>query len=448
MIKIHLYCIGLLSLVFVSCRQEQAIPVEVDFSCHTSEDHTSPLVVTIVNNTNEADEYLWTFEGGEPASSGKKNPGNIIFNAPGEHTIMLEAWNPSDRKSKTAVVRVDSAVVLDFKAEAEINNYAPAQFRITNLSSGGTHYIWTFEGGEPAAYEGINPPAITYSREGVYIITLNTGNGSSGFILNRDITVRKPLDASFSIVPSFEDEDDMEAPLRATFDTYLQSVETLLWECEGAEISDKTSPRTGILFHRPGAYTVFLNASNGKQEKRISQEITVNPNTNLRTHRNIRFGVNTAQASVGAVYSTRLRRGFKSVEINDVNGPEIDVAFLGLNVNFIYNRFISPGDLSDTPLTVIPGAKATRFINRQEKYGSGQLTAGQFESMTTDVFLRQLSFVPEPVEFNYFSGSPLPRVVLFETFDGRKGAILVKEIILNGVENSHILTDIKIQKND
>ena len=436
-------------ILLVSCHQETIVPVEVDFLWQTtSENYTTPLNVTIVNKTKNADEYYWTFEGGEPSTSIKKNPGSVIFASPGEHTITLEAWNFGNRNLKTSVIRVDSAVLLNFYAEVEINNYAPAEFHIYNQSSGGSVYKWIFEGGEPAFYEGISPPAVTYSQEGTYSIILISNNGSSDFILSRNIEVKESLDASFVIIPSFEDIDDMEAPLRATLETQLQGVETILWECENAIINDETSPDADLYFSQAGNYTVYLNVSNGKQGKKISHEIIVKPNTNLRMHSNIRFGINTAQETIGSVYSTKLRSGFKSSEIDKSNGPSIDIAFLGLNVNFIYNKFVSPTSLFDTPLVPVPGATPTLFINRQERINTVLLTVEQFIAMTTDVYLKDLDLTYNDPEDDFFSDSIVPRIVLFETSDGRKGAIHIKEIIKNGMENSYILTDIKIQKND
>jgi hypothetical protein len=68
--------------------------------------------------------------------------------------------------------------------------------------------------------------------------------------------------------------------------------------------------------------------------------------------------------------------------------------------------------------------------------------------MTTDALLRDMPVLSAGYGDEFFSASPLPRIVPFETSDGRKGAILVKEMVSNGTEGSYILTDIKVQKND
>jgi PKD repeat protein len=434
-------------LLFISCHQEESTKVEIDVTLHVKDNHTSPLVVTVENNTRYAEEYLWTFEGGDPATSSKRNPGMVTFAAPGEHRISLEAWNIAERDSKTFTVRVDSIVSADFDIQADINNYAPATFLINNRSSGGASYLWLFDGAQPQTYEGKNPPAITYSSPGTYTVVLMADNGSALTTTSKQIEVRESLDASFTIIPSFEDADDMEAPLRATFETQLQGVESLRWECEGASFTDAAFAGAVMLIPAAGTHTVYLEVSNGKETKRIFRQITVKENCNLRTHKDIKLGISTAQSTVGPFYSTRLRQVIKSNEVNTANAPLIDIAYFGFDNTFSRNRFVSPDQLETTTLVEFENASATRFINKQES-GDIHLSVQEFETMTTDALLKTLQIKNVNNEDVYFEDIPLPRIVLFETSDGRKGAIMVKQIVKAGKEDSYIVADIKIQKND
>ncbi|MDR1763446.1 MAG: hypothetical protein LBR64_05785 [Dysgonamonadaceae bacterium] len=431
-----------------ACHEEQTIPVEIDVSLHIVDDnHTAPLFVYIENNTRNADGFQWTFEGGQPKSSSLKNPDAVVFSQPGDHTITIEAWNDGARAEKSYTVRVDSAVAIDFETQAEINNYAPATFLITNHSTGGSSYKWTFDGGLPASYEGQYPPPVVYENEGKYRILLTINNGSAVVSKTKEIEVGKPLDASFTIIPSFEDQDDMEAPLRAGFEVWLQGVESLKWECPGAVITNPTSAEATMLFEKEGKYTVFLEVSNNKTTKRISDEISVLPNSNLRTHKDIHLGINTAKETKGAFYSTKLRKIFKASEINENNGNQIDIVYFGLNSAFSYNRFVSPNELDETTFSDIPNASYTHFINKTESCDI-KLSAEQFDAMTTDALLRDLPIYEANCGDDFFSMQQLPRVVLFETADRRKGAILVKQAISDGTTGSYIIVDIKVQKND
>ena len=125
----------------------------------------------------------------------------------------------------------------------------------------------------------------------------------------------------------------------------------------------------------------------------------------------------------------------------------IDIVFFGLSANFTYNKFVSPARLSETTFPEIPNASHTRFINKTE-LGSVHLSAAQFASMKTDALLKPLLISSVYYGNETFTASPLPRVVLFETSEGRKGAIMIKEMAANGREDSYITADIKVQKND
>ena len=54
-------------LLLSSCLKETAIPISSSFSIDVAEDKTSPVVVQLKNDSYGADEYEWTFEGGEPS---------------------------------------------------------------------------------------------------------------------------------------------------------------------------------------------------------------------------------------------------------------------------------------------------------------------------------------------------------------------------------------------
>ena len=445
--KKHIISLITVVLFCFACHQEQVVSVEIDVHLQVKDDRTAPVYVHIENKTRNAEGYSWTFEGGNPAVSSLRNPDPVRFETPGEHRITLEAWNEGSRETQTFTVRVDSAVTADFTVEADVNNYAPAVFKITNLSSGGTTYRWTFAGGEPSVYEGQNPPVVRYVEKGSYTIILTVENGSAVFTAQKEIEVRESMDASFTITPSFEDEDDLEAPLRATLAAELMGIESQEWSCPGAEIQNKTQPVTSIYFPTAGDYSVTLEVSNGKEKRKITQTYTVKPNTNLRTHHDIRLGINTAQETTGSYYSTRLRKLFKASEITEENGKDIDIVFFGMNADFMYNQFVSPDELQATPLKEIPNASHTHFINLLEDVPFS-ITIEQWNAMTTDEILKSLPITEQIAGNGYFEKTPLPRIVLFETGDGRKGAILVKEMVSLSPAESYIVADIKIQKND
>ena len=71
--------VSLLSLPLSSCLKETAIPVSSSFSIEVAEDKTAPVIIKLQNDSYGADEYEWTFEGGEPSSSREKQPGAVTL---------------------------------------------------------------------------------------------------------------------------------------------------------------------------------------------------------------------------------------------------------------------------------------------------------------------------------------------------------------------------------
>ena len=104
--------------------------------------------------------------------------------------------------------------------------------------------------------------------------------------------------------------------------------------------------------------------------------------------------------------------------------------------------------IESTTFSNLDGAQNTKFINSLELCNcSASLTVSQFDTMQDDTLLHNLTIEETPEGLEEFDNSIVPRIVLFETEDGRKGAIKVKEFFENGL-NSYILVDIKIQKNN
>ena len=59
--------VSLLSLLLSSCLHEQSVPISSSFSIEVAEDKTAPVIIKLQNDSYGADEYEWTFEGGEPS---------------------------------------------------------------------------------------------------------------------------------------------------------------------------------------------------------------------------------------------------------------------------------------------------------------------------------------------------------------------------------------------
>ena len=418
------------------------VVIEANYSLTVAKNNfTVPVRVDFVNTSKGAMRYKWTFEGGEPTSSTQKDPGTIIFHKSGAHAITLEAWNDDGCKTKTTTLLLDNHVSIDFKVDVQVNHFAPAQVRIVNKTIGASSYQWTFEGGTPASSTKKDPGTILFNHAGEHAITLMANNGRSDFTLKKKIIVGPSLHADFDMTPSLDDEE-WHAPVKATLKNKSTGGLTCKWTSTGGKISNDTAKNSEILFSEPGDYKVSLTANNGKESKTETKTITIHPNTNLLYFSNVELGINTSNHNV--FYSTKLRQGFKPTDDLSKVGKDIDVAFYGHIENFDLNRFVSPHSSSDLPIrSPIPHAQVVAIANIQKQADAG-LTAFDFDQMKTGSLLERINIGNhQPSATDCFQKGT---IVLYQTQDGRKGAIKIKEFIPEG-HNSYIIVDIKVQKN-
>lgn len=430
----------LLLVLVWSCVKEVSVPVTVDFSAApTNASYTTvPVSVSIANRTAGAQTYNWTFEGGTPATSTAKNPSEVVYVQAGTYKITLQASNSDGQvDTKTQTIVIDASISANFTASVVDNNYPPTTVKLTNLSTGGATYAWTFEGGAPAT-SADKEPNVIFEQPGTHKISLSVSNGRLSRQKDTVITVAPDLVPDFTLVP---DDAALEAPLTVVISNSTTSGTSFTWTTGGA-LSSSTAKEPTITFSKAGTYTVNLTASNGKKTKSVEKSITVKPGTGIYSVTDVSLGINTASSTIGSYYSTSLRKTIKSTDvITPALGAAIDIVFFGLDPSFALNKFVSPVNVQEYTFDAIPGAKATVWMPTQTL-----LSAEAFDAIKDDTFFKGLSsasIVDDPL---YFSGDQVPRVLLFLTADGRKGAVKVKQFIPKGAKDSAILVDIKVQR--
>jgi len=430
--------------MLLSCYHEQEVAVVADFNYNIPEgSYTVPVEISLTNNTTGADFYRWTMEGASPASSDKKNPGIITYPQAGTYTIKLEAWNDTQRTSKEISIQLDSAVTLGFDAITLVNDFVPATVEIRNKTTGASTYEWTFQDGTPDKSVAPNPPPIHFDTPGDHTINLKVTNGRETFTTSRIVTLKPEMSAEFEITPSFDDFDD-EAPLMATLRNKTTNGLHYLWSSTGGSIDNATGETTTIYFPEAGDFTVTLRADNDKETQIVEHAIHVKPNTNLYTMEDVRLGVRAAQATIGSFYVTRLRKVFLRDDVTEENGDLVDLVFFGINAGFSYCRFLSPDSAATYSFPAIPQASHTYLINTLETTAIS-FTVSDFDNMTNDSPLQALDIKDNDTGMSFFDNVAAPRIILFETRDGRKGAVKIKSFVSNGSE-SYVLVDIKMQK--
>lgn len=187
----------LFTVLLSSCLKETAVPIKSAFTIEAPEDKTSPVTIQLKNESYGADEYEWTFEGGQPSSFTDKSPGKVVFTQAGEHKITLRVWNAVEEKMSQQTLRVDSAMTIDFDFTVAINDIAPGTVSVINKSKGGSQYEWTFEGGIPSTSNRQHPGAMTFADGGEHKIHLRVFNGSKYEERTKVLTLQPPIQADF-----------------------------------------------------------------------------------------------------------------------------------------------------------------------------------------------------------------------------------------------------------
>ncbi|WP_438711690.1 PKD domain-containing protein [Aquimarina muelleri] len=440
----------LISLVLLTgCAKEEVVPVIVDFEFEVfNEDFSIPVQVVFFNRTEGGEDYEWSFEGGVPSRSVSRNPGVIQYDAKGVYKIELTASNQDgSRDTKVIEIQIDDPVVIDFEITNLVDNFSPATYAIQNNSSGADTFSWTFEGGAPATSLVKDPGKVTFTEPGEHKITLEISNGREMYNLQKTVTVAPFLVSDFEHTVAFEN-DDYQVPASIQFKNTSISATEYQWDFEGASILTSTEENPEVIFTQAGKHSIILTTFNGKETKVVRKEIEFFRNTNLREIKDIKLGINTAHSSNtrGSFYSIIDRKVYTNQEVTPEIEQRIDLVFFGLSSTFGRNRFVSPTKISETTFDVFQNPKSTIFINSQELCGcTASLSVSQYDMMQDDVLLNSLTIQETSGGLQDFDNTMQPRIVLFQTQEGKKGAIKIKDFVDDG-QNSYILVDIKIQK--
>ncbi|MEW7291729.1 PKD domain-containing protein [Aquimarina sp. 2304DJ70-9] len=438
---------------FLNCAKEEAVPVFADFEFEVfNDDFSIPVQVVFFNRTEGGEDYEWSFEGGVPSRSVERNPGVIQYNEKGVYSIELTASNQDGSvDTKVLEIQIDDPVIIDFEITNLIDNFSPASFTFQNNSMGADSYSWTFEGGTPASSNEQNPGEVVFIEPGEHTIRLEISNGRETYDLEKIINVAPFLIAGFDSEVAFVD-DDFQIPVRIQFQNNSISATSYDWSFEGGTPRVSTEENPEVIFTETGVKTVTFRASNGKDTKTITQQFNFFANTNLRELKDIRLGINTAHSmnTVGSFYSVNDRKVYTKEEITSTPtlGEGVDLVFFGLDDTFERNRFVSPDKIASDAVVFesLQNPKTTIFINSQELCNcSASLTSTQFDAMQTDALLKNLTIEETPGGLQAFDDMTVPRIVLFQMQDGRKGAVKIKNFVADG-QNSYISVDIKAQK--
>lgn len=422
------------------CVKEVALPVTAGFDYQSpANSFTVPATVTFTNTSTGGETFQWTFEGGEPGSSSKKTPGEIVYKLPGTYNVRLEVSNfDGNRSVVEKKIIIDANLKADFSYALEGNSYAPATVKFTNLSAGFEKTEWSFEGGTPATSTQ-KDPTVTFDNGGVHKVRLKVSNSRLSTVKDTAILLEPELTPHFTIeIP--KQFEELEAPVTLQLKNSSVGNTTNLWLMEGADSNQSAEKDPTARFAKAGTYTVSLEVGNGKKTKKISQTVTVKPSKGYAYIQNAELGIYNGRGERGIFYSTALRKAFQeSEDISPAEAATIDLLFFGLNEEFTFNRFLSPDAAAAAGINPIAGVGKTVVLNPLSVEN-----APVFDNLG-EAQLKALSITRSEEDPDDFFSENSPKIVLFENAQKKKGVLLIKEFIKDG-PNSRIRFDIKVLK--
>ena len=183
------------------------VPFEVNFSSEQS--------------TN-AEDVVWNFPGGNPASSSQQNP-IISYSSSGTYDVQLIAINNQGRDTSYLenYIFVEAAPIADFTF---VKNNNTVQFQ--NLSANATSYLWDFGNGNQSME---TDPQHEFAAGGNYTVTLSAINDCGIIKMSKDIsTVALPT----AVIGSSQAKSCIPHTIQFTSQE-SEAVENVEWHFEG-----------------------------------------------------------------------------------------------------------------------------------------------------------------------------------------------------------------------
>lgn len=429
-----------LLIILSGCYKEEALPIAADFDyTAVSSGFTVPVTVSFTNTTTGAETFSWSFEGGEPSTSAKKTPEEIVYRKPGTYTVQLKARNfDGVEQVVEKQIVIDDQLHADFSFTVSDNKYAPATVIFSSLSAGELKLEWSFEGGTPAASTEKNP-TVRFENGGNHKVSLKIFNSRESVVKDSILELEPELIPDFEIVVPKQYEE-LEAPVEVQLTNRAIGSTSQQWTLTGADVPASQAKEPIVRFSKPGIYTLELAVSNGKKSKTISKSLTVKPSKGYAYIKDAELGIFSAHQEVGVFYSTFLRKSFKESDpLSGAEAASIDLLFFGLDDDFSYNRFLSPTEAASVGLDAVTGVGKTLILN-PVNVPPGIL----FESLDA-TRLNALNLAASNGELDDSFDMTGPKLIVFENSQKKKGVILLKEFIKDGL-NSRIRFDIKVLK--
>lgn len=201
-------------------------------------------------SSSNATGWLWTFEGGTPATSTMQNP-TVSYTSAGQYDVILTVSHPESDETITLTdyIAVSDEPITSFEF---FDDLFVVEF--TNTTVEGETYSWDF-GDETTNNE--ENPSHTYTEEGTYTVVLSATNECGTTTSSQTVVINALPTAAFNA-----NNSTGCGPLMVEFNNASSSnVESLVWTFEGGSPSTSTEENPIVTYTNSGSYPVILTVT-------------------------------------------------------------------------------------------------------------------------------------------------------------------------------------------
>ncbi|MDD3041326.1 PKD domain-containing protein, partial [Bacteroides sp.] len=227
----------------------------VDFSASSIAGET-PLTVDFTDESENAVEWSWDFNGDGVEDSTKQND-SFTYETPKTYTVTLTVKNEGGtQKTATKTITVYGIPVADFTPSTTEGD-APLNVQFTDKSKYAISWAWDFDGDGNVDSTKQND-TFTYNNKGIYTVNLTVKNEIGTVNTTTDtIKVYGTPVADFSASPIAG-----ETPLTVDFTDKSENAVEWSWDFNGDGVEDSTKKNDSFTYETPENYTVTLIVKN------------------------------------------------------------------------------------------------------------------------------------------------------------------------------------------
>lgn len=195
-------------------------------------------------------EWLWTFEGGSPATSTLQNP-TVSYATAGQYDVLLTVSHPES----TGTIMLESYIAVSDVPVTSFEFFDDLfEVDFTNTTVEGSTYSWDFGDGNTSTMEN---PSYTYAAEGTYTVILSATNACGTTTSEQEVVINALPTAGFNATNSTGC-----GPLSVEFNNASSSnVENLSWSFEGGNPATSTEENPTVTYSDAGTYNVTLTVT-------------------------------------------------------------------------------------------------------------------------------------------------------------------------------------------